>query len=155
MAWLSRFLLFSALAFAALLAPAKGAEDDPAEVFVRTYFDSWSRVDFATYRACFHPAATVFLEEGGDWRRWELADFLSAQERMQKASASKEVPRMIRIRGRQGPVVFVEAFWELHRPAGQPVTGYDWFTLVQQGDSWKILNLTFWQQAAPAPLRPL
>ncbi len=121
--------------------------------FVEQYFTSWSTVDFATYRACFHPSATVHFDNEGAWRQWPLPEFLAAQETMQKSSRSREWARFTKIRARQGPLAFVEVFWELERGSGGAnITGYDWFTLIRKNDSWQILSLAFWQEEAPGAL---
>ncbi len=155
----ARCLFLCLLFFVAVAAPspaqekAENGENSSIHRFVEQYFTSWSTVDFTTYRACFHPSASVHFDNEGAWRQWPLPEFLAAQETMQKSSRSREWARSTKIRARQGPLAFVEVFWELERGSGGPnITGYDWFTLIRNNDSWQILSLAFWQEAAPGAL---
>ena len=140
------FLLFLALQLRGL-ASTDASADASISKFAGTYFTSWSNGDFVGYRSCFHPSATVTYEDQGQWRSWELKRFLNDQENAQSQLQfrSEEVPLAVHTKALQGDMAFVEVPWRLKpRSTGNEITGVDWWTLVRNGQSWKILNLTFW-----------
>jgi pyroglutamyl-peptidase len=124
--------------------------------FVETYFGSWSKADFPLYRSLFRPTASIAFLENDQWQPWDLAQFLNDQEHVQSELKMEEVPVSVDIKALTSRAAFVEVSWRLKRTPDAPgVTGKDWFTLVKEGATWKILNLTFWfdapaQSAAPA-----
>ena len=126
---------------------AAGQETKDAEIkaFVETYFRSWSAADFATYRGCFHPEATLDVKSPTGWLRWDLTNFFASQQVMQTRDRATEVPMDIRVLGRGPDTAFVEIAWKLTRGPSTPVTGIDWFTLTKTEAGWKILHLTFWE----------
>lgn len=133
----------------ALQFSAPAAEDDRAAIqrFVTTYFGSWSRADFIIYRSLFRPSASVTLLDGDHWMPWDLTQFLNDQERIQSVEKMEEVPLSTQIKAFSGKAAFVEVAWKLKRSPTESVTGTDWYTLVKEGADWKILNLTFWEDA--------
>jgi pyroglutamyl-peptidase len=131
------------------------AVDKGINEFVNTYFSSWSKEDFARYRACFHSSATVTFQDAGDWKQWDLKQFLDDQQSMQSQNHLEEIPLAIHIQARHGDTAFVEVPWKLMLPNSKAITGIDWYVLVRNGQSWQILNLTFWSDnPASAQNRP-
>jgi pyrrolidone-carboxylate peptidase len=130
-------------------AHAEGNVDPTIHKFVDTYFGSWSRADFSTYRSLFRSFALVTLLDGDQWHPWDLSQFLDDQERMQSQRKMKEVPLVIEVKALGNKSAFVEVSWRLERAPGSVVTGKDWFILVKETDDWKIDNLIFWEDAQP------
>ena len=141
-------LVLLLLSFFGLLT-ASTAEPDADEAavrkFVDTYFRSWSEVDFVVYRSLFRPNASIAFFENDRWQSMNLAKFLDDQENLQVEHRMEEVPLAVGIKALSSRAAFVEVSWRLKRtPDALGVTGKDWFTLVKEGQDWKILNLTFW-----------
>ena len=147
---LRQLVLFPLLCVGSCGAAEGNVVDGGIHKFVETYFGSWSRADFSVYRSLFHSSASVTVLEGEQWRPWDLSTFLNDQERVQSQQKMEEIPLSIDVKASENRSAFVEVAWQLNRtPQSPPVTGKDWFTLVKEGEAWKILNLTFWQDASP------
>ena len=149
---LARLLFLYLAAFAALpiavAAPAAPAVDPGITAFVETYFSSWSKGDFARYRACFDPGASISFKAGEKWLPWALPKFLDDQEQFQSTRRSEEVPLSTSVKAESPGIALVEVPWRLQRAGSKEVTtGIDWFTLVKTGEGWRIMHLTFWQDA--------
>jgi pyrrolidone-carboxylate peptidase len=145
----------TALIFGCCHSWSAGADSnvDPAiRKFVQTYFGSWSKADFSTYRSSFRSFALITLLDGDQWRPWDLAQFLDDQEHMQSQRRMTEVPLAIDVKALSNKSAFVEVSWRLERAPGTVVTGKDWFVLVKDTDDWKIDSLTFWEDGAPNPV---
>ena len=130
-------------------ARAGAAEPDSDEAAIRklvdTYFRSWSEADFVVYRSLFRPNASIAFFESDRWQTQDLAKFLDDQENIQVQHRMEEVPLSVGIKALSSRAAFVEVSWRLKRTPDAPgVTGKDWFTLVKEGQDWKILHLTFW-----------
>jgi hypothetical protein len=141
--------------FGGVTSPATEPDADEAAIrkLVDTYFSSWSNVDFVVYRSLFRQNATVVFIENDRCQLWDLAKFLDDQEKIQVQHRMEEVPLSVEIKARSSKAAFVDVSWQLKRtPDGPGMTGKDWFTLVKEGQDWKILNLTFWSDA-PESLR--
>ena len=131
---------------------ARAAEPDSDEAAIRklvgTYFSSWSSADFLVYRSLFRPNASIAVFESDRWQTLELARFLDDQESIQVQHRMEEIPLSVGIKALSSRAAFVEVSWRLKRTPDAPgVTGKDWFTLVKEGQDWKILNLIFWFDA--------
>ncbi len=144
------FAFFAVFSCAHAAGPA-ASSDASINGFVNTYFTSWSKEDFPSYRSCFHPSATVTFKDKSEWKQWDLRQFLNDQEDIQSQHHLEEVPLAIHIEARHGDTAFVEVPWKLKVTPTEAVTGIDWYVLVRNGQSWQILNLTFWEDTPPAP----
>jgi pyroglutamyl-peptidase len=152
MTHLIRVLVFLASISCAYSAETADSPDASISQFVNTYFSSWSKEDFAQYRACFHPSATVTFQENNEWKQWELNQFLNDQQNAQAQHHLEEVPLHIHVEARHGDIAFVEVPWKLKLlPTPNVITGIDWYVLVKHDQTWQILNLTFWEDPAGTP----
>jgi hypothetical protein len=137
------------------VAAEQNADEAAIRKLVDTYFTSWSKADFPVYRSLFRPNASLAFFESDRWQGWDLAKFLDEQESIQSEHKMQEIPFSVDLKALSGRAAFVEVSWRLFRtPQSMGVTGKDWFTLVKEGQDWKILNLTFWFDApAPSPAK--
>ena len=148
-------LLFWLLCGAQVGAAEPDADKAAIYKLVNTYFSSWSKADFPVYRSLFRPTASIAFFENDRWQPWNLAKFLDEQESLQGQYKMEELPLTIDIKALSSRAAFVEVAWRLKRtPQALGVTGKDWFTLVKEGEDWKILNLTFWfDESAKSPAK--
>jgi hypothetical protein len=130
--------------------PAAAAEaSDPrhaeVESFIKLYFSSWSGRDLETYGDCFAPDSCVqYIDDNKRIRLYELGPFLDLQENVHRRSRVRltETPESIDIRFERD-LARVVVYWKL--VAGSSTEfGYDHFTLLEDSDGWKIVNLIFY-----------
>lgn len=129
--------------------PAAAGSADPrqaaVETFIQGYFSSWSNRDMEAYGNCFARGSCVqYIAENKQIHFYGRDPFLDLQANVHRQSRTRlrETPESIDIRFERD-LARVVVHWKL--VAGNRTEfGYDHFTLFENSDGWKILNLVFY-----------
>jgi pyroglutamyl-peptidase len=127
----------------------KAADTNPelpaVEKLIKHYFLSWSEQRMKDYGDCFADGAVVQeISRGGEIYTQNKVPFVAGQAAYHKSATHKavEVPVKTEIRF-EADLARAVVYWKL--TAGPRLQyGYDHFTLIKQGDEWKIVNLVFY-----------
>lgn len=126
-------------------ARATNPELPAVEKLIKHYFLSWSEQRMKDYGDCFADGAVVQeINRGGEIYTQNKVPFVAGQAAYHKSATHKavEVPVRTEIRF-EADLARAVVYWKL--TAGPRLQyGYDHFTLIKQGDDWKIVNLVFY-----------
>ncbi|MFO1002945.1 MAG: nuclear transport factor 2 family protein [Planctomycetaceae bacterium] len=126
-------------------AKATDPELPAVEKLIKHYFLSWSEQRMKDYGECFADGAVVQeINRGGEIYTQNKIPFVAGQAAYHKSATYKavEVPVKTEIRF-EADLARAVVYWKL--TAGPRLQyGYDHFTLIKQGDDWKIVNLVFY-----------
>ena len=124
---------------------ATNPELPAVEKLIKHYFLSWSEQRMKDYGDCFADGAVVQeISRGGEIYTQNKVPCVAGQAAYHKSAAHKaiEVPVKTEIRF-EADLARAVVYWKL--TAGPRLQyGYDHFTLIKQGDEWKIVNLVFY-----------
>lgn len=124
---------------------ATNPELPAVEKLIKHYFLSWSEQRMKDYGDCFADGAVVQeISRGGEIYTQNKVPFVAGQTAYHKSATHKavEVPVKTEIRF-EANLARAVVYWKL--TAGPRLQyGYDHFTLIKQGDEWKIVNLVFY-----------
>jgi pyroglutamyl-peptidase len=134
---------------AAQSAEKSGKSSNPelpaVEKLIKHYFLSWSEQRMKDYGNCFADGAVVQeINRDGEIYTQNKTPFVAGQTAYHKSAVHKaiEVPVKTEIRF-EADLARAVVYWKL--TAGPRLQyGYDHFTLIKQGDEWKIVNLVFY-----------
>ena len=150
MARFSHLLLLAGLFLISACAPKSHPEEPNVKAFLNRYFETWSNQDMENYGNCFHSQARVFfITESGGVISQGLTDFLHGQRmsHQQATEPMKEVPLEMRIQ-MDDKAAQAHVTWSLMKGKTEE-RGTDLFTLKRDGQGWKIVNLTFYEDEMP------
>lgn len=123
------------------------------QTFLERYFATWSAQDMTGYADCFDPGASIHMLDPHDSLIVQgVPEFLRGQKEGHLRSKDKmvEVPTAFRIiLSQDGRVAKAEVNWKLTRGTAVE-TGVDHFTLKREGQGWKIVDLTFYEDKPKA-----
>lgn len=115
------------------------------EKLIKHYFLSWSEQRMKDYGDCFADGAVIQeINRDREIYTQNKTPFVAGQTAYHKSAANKavEVPVKTEIRF-EADLARAVVYWKL--TAGPRLQyGYDHFTLIKQGDEWKIVNLVFY-----------
>jgi pyroglutamyl-peptidase len=124
---------------------ATNPELPAVEKLIKHYFLSWSEQRMKDYGDCFADGAVVQeISRNGEIYTQNKVPFVAGQTAYHKSATHKavEVPVKTEIRF-EADLARAVVYWKL--TAGPRLQyGYDHFTLIKQGDDWKIVNLVFY-----------
>ena len=124
---------------------ATNPELPAVEKLIKHYFLSWSEQRMKDYGDCFADGAVVQeISRGGEIYTQNKTPFVAGQAAYHKSAVQKavEVPVKTEIRF-EADLARAVVYWKL--TAGPRLQyGYDHFTLIKQGEDWKIVNLVFY-----------
>lgn len=135
---------------ASAIAAACSADDSSPELpaikaLIDGYFKSWSDQRMKSYGDCFAEGAVIQeITRSGEIHPQAKAPFVAGQTAYHKSARHKaiEVPVKTTIT-LEANLARAVVYWKL--TAGPRIQyGYDHFTLIRQGEEWKIANLVFY-----------
>ena len=119
-------------------------EKKEIEDFIDNYFKTWSKGDIQSYSNLFFPTAVIqFREKSGKVFTENINNFLEGQRISQSNTTDllTEIPTSKKIDTGKD-VSFARVTWKM-TGRGKLVTGWDYFILIKNKDTWKIQYLLF------------
>jgi hypothetical protein len=134
---------------AAMAPPPPNPVVEDVRGFLTGYFEVWSKKDIKSYEALFDAGATIhFVREGGQVIPWPVPPFIESQRQAHAAATTPMVESADRMEIHVSPderVAQAAVKWRLVQ-GPKTTVGWDHFTLLRRDNTWRILNLTFYEE---------